>query len=358
MNKFHLILPPLYLCNLFFTKVKEKGGENINNLEIALKSCPNNIVIFDSFVKTDATIPNYKKVLVAVSGGSDSDIVVDLFTKLFSPNDIEWVWYDTGIEYQATKDHLTFLENKYNIQIKRVKAIKPIPVSCKEYGQPFINKYVSEMIYRLQKHNFKFEDKPFDELLAIYPHCKVALLWWCNLNGEGSSFNINHNKGLKEFLVKNPPEFKISNMCCQYAKKKVAHKYASNNNIDLNVVGVRRSEGGIRSVAYTTCLSNGSVSEYRPIFWYRNADKQEYNAHYQVVNSICYSGYGMSRTGCAGCPFAKDFEEEPKIIQEHEPKLYQAVINIFGDSYEYSRKYKEYIKQNSKSNRITLFDFM
>lgn len=338
MNKFHLILPPLYLCNLFFTKVKEKGGKNINNLEIALKSCPNNIVIFDSFVKTDATIPNYKKVLVAVSGGSDSDIVVDLFTKLFSPNDIEWVWYDTGIEYQATKDHLTFLENKYNIQIKRVKAIKPIPVSCKEYGQPFINKYVSEMIYRLQKHNFKFEDKPFDELLAIYPHCKVALLWWCNLNGEGSSFNINHNKGLKEFLVKNPPEFKISNMCCQYAKKKVAHKYASNNNIDLNVVGVRRSEGGIRSVAYTTCLSNGSVSEYRPIFWYRNADKQEYNAHYQVVNSICYSGYGMSRTGCAGCPFAKDFEEELKIIQEHEPKLYQAVINIFGDSYEYSRK--------------------
>jgi len=358
MNKFHLILPPLYLCNLFFTKVKEKGGENINNLEIALKSCPNNIVIFDSFVKTDATIPNYKKVLVAVSGGSDSDIVVDLFTKLFSPNDIELVWYDSGIEYQATKDHLTFLENKYNIQIKRVKAIKPIPVSCKEYGQPFINKYVSEMIYRLQKHNFKFEDKPFDELLAIYPHCKVALLWWCNLNGEGSSFNINHNKGLKEFLVKNPPEFKISNMCCQYAKKKVAHKYASNNNIDLNVVGVRRSEGGIRSVAYTTCLSNGSVSEYRPIFWYRNADKQEYNAHYQVVNSICYSGYGMSRTGCAGCPFAKDFEEELKIIQEHEPKLYQAVINIFGDSYEYSRKYKEYIKQNSKSNRITLFDFM
>lgn len=358
MNKFHLILPPLYLCNLFFTKVKEKGGENINNLEIALKSCPNNIVIFDSFVKTDATIPNYKKVLVAVSGGSDSDIVVDLFTQLFSPNDIEWVWYDTGIEYQATKDHLTFLENKYNIQIKRVKAIKPIPVSCKEYGQPFINKYVSEMIYRLQKHNFKFEDKAFDELLAIYPHCKVALLWWCNLNGEGSSFNINHNKGLKEFLVKNPPEFKISNMCCQYAKKKVAHKYASNNNIDLNVVGVRRSEGGIRSVAYTTCLSNGSVSEYRPIFWYRNADKQEYNAHYQVVNSICYSGYGMSRTGCAGCPFAKDFEEELKIIQEYEPKLYQAVINIFGDSYEYSRKYKEYIKQNSKSNRITLFDFM
>ena len=184
----------------------------MSRLEIALNNCPNNIAIFDSFVKTNNTVPNFKKVLVAVSGGSDSDIVVDIFRQLFSPEEVEWVWYDTGIEYQATKDHLLFLENKYQISIKRIKAIKPIPVSCKEYGQPFISKYVSEMLYRLQKHNFKFEDKPFNKLLEEYPNCQVALLWWCNLNGEGSSFNISRNKGLKEFLISNPPEFKISNM--------------------------------------------------------------------------------------------------------------------------------------------------
>lgn len=332
---------------------------SIKKLEITLKKCPNNIVIFDSFVKTDATVPNYKKRLAAVSGGSDSDIVIDLLRQLYNPNEIEWVWYDTGIEYQATKDHLVFLENKYSIQIKRIKAIKPIPVSCKEYGQPFISKYVSEMIYRLQKHHFKFEDKPFDALLKEYPKCKVALLWWCNRNGTGSSFNIERNKLLKEFLVKNPPIFKISNMCCQYAKKKVSEQYKTLNHIDLNIIGVRRSEGGIRSVAYKSCFSNGKISaEYRPIFWYRDYDKQVYNRHYEIVNSLCYSGYGMSRTGCAGCPFAKDFEEELKIIQEYEPKLYQAVLNVFGKSYDFTRKYKEFVKQNSQENKITLFNFM
>ncbi len=317
----------------------------MSRLEIALNNCPNNIAIFDSFVKTNNTVPNFKKVLVAVSGGSDSDIVVDIFRQLFSPEEVEWVWYDTGIEYQATKDHLLFLENKYQISIKRIKAIKPIPVSCKEYGQPFISKYVSEMLYRLQKHNFKFEDKPFNKLLEEYPNCQVALLWWCNLNGEGSSFNISRNKGLKEFLISNPPEFKISNMCCQYAKKKVAHKYAISNNIDLNVVGVRKSEGGIRSVAYTSCLSQGSISEYRPIFWYRNQDKQEYNAHYQITNSLCYLGYGLSRTGCVGCPFAKDFEQELSVIKKNEPKLYKAVLRIFGVSYDYTRKYRRFIQE-------------
>ena len=38
----------------------------MNKLEIALNNCPNNIAIFDSFVKTDSVIPNYKKVLAAV----------------------------------------------------------------------------------------------------------------------------------------------------------------------------------------------------------------------------------------------------------------------------------------------------
>lgn len=80
----------------------------MSRLEIALNNCPNNIAIFDSFVKTNNTVPNFKKVLVAVSGGSDSDIVVDIFRQLFSPEEVEWVWYDTGIEYQATKDHLLF----------------------------------------------------------------------------------------------------------------------------------------------------------------------------------------------------------------------------------------------------------
>lgn len=284
---------------------------------------------------------------------------MDILRQLFSPEEVEWVWYDTGIEYQATKDHLVYLEEKYSIEIKRVKAIKPIPISCREYGQPFISKYVSEMIYRLQNHNFKFEDKPFDVLLEEYPNCKVALLWWCNLNGDGSSFNINRNKLLKEFMISNPPTFKISNMCCQYAKKKVSEKYKKDNQIDLNVIGVRKSEGGIRSVAYKSCFSgNKQTAEYRPIFWYQDIDKQIYNSHYDIVNSLCYRGYGMSRTGCAGCPFAKDYEKELKTIQTYEPRLYNAVINIFGDSYEYTRKYKEYVKQNSKTNRITLFDFM
>lgn len=71
-------------------------------------------------------------------------------------------------------------------------------------------------------------------------------------------------------------------------------------------------------------------------------DKLDYEKQRNVIHSKCYTEYGLKRTGCAGCPFGKNFEQELKIIEEYEPKLFKAVNNIFGDSYEYTRKYKEF----------------
>ena len=150
-------------------------------------------------------------------------------------------------------------------------------------------------------------------------------------------------------MIANPPTFKISDLCCEYAKKKVSHKFSKENSVDLEITGVRKSEGGIRSTAYKTCFDNKEkeVSTYRPIFWYLNSDKQEYERMFNVVHSKCYTEYGLKRTGCAGCPFGKDFEFELEVIKQNEPKLYMAVNNIFKNSYEYTRDYNHF-KDNFK----------
>jgi len=59
-----------------------------------------------------------------------------------------------------------------------------------------------------------------------------------------SQFNISYNLGLKEFMMNNPPDFKISPKCCLYAKKKVAKKLSEQYKPDLQLVGVRKAEGG------------------------------------------------------------------------------------------------------------------
>lgn len=320
-----------------------------------LKDCPQNQTIGDNLVKAWSKINSnkYSKILCSISGGSDSDIMLDICERCDKEGKVEYIWFNTGLEYQATKDHLKYLEKKYNITIEEKRAEKPIPICCAKYGQPFLSKQVSEYISRLQKHNFQWEDEELDTLLEKYPKCKVALKWWCNAWGDKSKFNIEYNKWLKEFMIMNPPMFNISNKCCYYAKKLVAKHAKEDCGCDLSIVGVRKAEGGARSSAYKNCFSdnNGVADEYRPIFWYKNSDKEDYEKCYGIVHSRCYSEYGLKRTGCAGCLYGRDFEKELEIIQKYEPKLFIAVNNIFGDSYKYTRKYREFCKVMDKKKR-------
>lgn len=212
-----------------------------------------NVNTYDAICKCARHIMLHNNIMVSISGGADSDIMLDLIIRVAKDNNVDmnkfhFVWFDTGIEYMATKEHLNYLENKYGIIIERIRPKFPVPRGCAKYGLPFMSKYISEMIERLQKHNFDFNkdgNKTFDELYKKYPKCKIALKWWCNENGEKSSFNINRNKLLKEFMIVNPPDFKISNKCCMGAKKKPSHEYIDNNlNIDMKCLGLRRAEGG------------------------------------------------------------------------------------------------------------------
>ena len=216
----------------------------------------------------------------------------------------------------------------------------PIPLAVKKYGQPFLSKMVSENIQRLQKHGFKWKNKPYEELVKEYPNCRSALQWWCNSRKNNVLLGITRNKGLKEFMINNNPNFSISNKCCKYAKKDIL-KDLLKQGYDLNISGIRKSEGGVRSTAYKSCFDNqDNYDNYRPIFWFTDNDKLEYRKLFNVNNSKCYTVYGLKRTGCVGCPFSKNYKEELEIVKKYEPKLYRAVTNLFKDSYEYINKYK------------------
>lgn len=309
-----------------------------------------NLVMFDSFIKAKKTIDVKQRIVCAISGGADSDVVLDILTKLDPHNKIKYVWFNTGIETEATKRHLDYLESKYGIVIERIPAKIPVPLGCKKYGVPFWSKYVSEMIYRLQKHGFQWKDEDFETLYARYPACKGALRWWCNkfenTKHGTSKFNIDYVRGLKEYMTAFPPTFKISGKCCNGAKKDIAKRFLTEYAADLNILGIRKAEGGIRSSAYKSCFDPAKDSEtwgnYRPIFWYSDEDRRTYEKAFDVKHSDCYCKYGLDRTGCAGCPFGKNFETELEIYRIHEPKLYKAINKIFGDSYEYTRRFLEF----------------
>ena len=323
-----------------------------------------NETVLKAALKSKAILARHSRIAVSISGGADSDVMLDLVERTKGNRNVRYIWFNTGLEYQATKDHLVYLENRYNIQIERIRAEKPVPYCVHEYGIPFKSKFVSGMLAQLQANGFKFEDKPLDELLTEYSGIKEALRWWCNdyqsTGHINSRFNINRNPWLKEFLIANPPPFKISNKCCTYAKKEVAHRFVSENSIDLNVIGVRQAEGGIRAVT-KTCFSEGEHSDtFRPIFWFSDEDKRYYDETFGIVHSDCYTKYGLTRTGCVGCPYALNFENNIEATRQNEPRLYKACFNVFGPSYDYTRAFLSFRREmnDKKKNpdQTTMFE--
>lgn len=306
----------------------------------------NELVFVDTFAKMESVMEQFKdkKVRIAYSGGADSDTLLWLFR--YKGYDVSAVFYDTGLEYDATWKQIEYMKSQgFNIDI--IKAKRPIPTSNKKYGHPFISKFVSEMLQRLQHHNFDFQNdgnKTFDELVVQYPKAKSALRWWTNTH-NGMRNNIKWNKNLKEFLIENGLPFKVSSKCCEGAKKLPIKEYMKENVIDLIIMGIRKAEGGSRASAYKNCFvpsKSYSYSMYFPMFWWKKEDKEKFDKEMGIIHSACYTQYGLERTGCAGCPFGQNFEKELLAIDQFEPRLSKGINNIFNKSYEWTRKYKEY----------------
>lgn len=308
-------------------------------------------------IKTDQILGKYPpdRIRIAYSGGSDSDIVLHLMREL--GYEIKAVFYDTGIEWQATKDHVAKMVER-GFSIETIKAYRPIPTSNKQFGHPFINKRASDYLERLQKHNFDFQAHgalPFDVLYKMYPRCKSALQWWTSTHGEGSHYNISRHKYLREFLTEFGLPFKVSGKCCDGAKKLPMKNYCKEHGIQLVLMGVRRAEGGSRVGAYKNCFSPPGQRGYAlflPILHWSHAMKGWYQTTRNIEHSACYQTYGLKRTGCAGCPFALDFDKELTLVSNFEPKLASGITKVFSPTYEWTRRYKQYVKDRDAHNNL------
>ena len=93
------------------------------SLTDVLNSLPNfkSDEIIKAFIKGYSIINNsmYEHPICSISGGSDSDIMLDLIYRIDEQKKVTYVWFDTGLEYKATKEHLKYLEDRYQIKIQR-----------------------------------------------------------------------------------------------------------------------------------------------------------------------------------------------------------------------------------------------
>lgn len=271
--------------------------------------------------------------ICSYSGGSDSDILMHLIESvrgLYSLPPVKYAFFNTGLEMKAIKEHVAAMREKYNVEITEYRPKKNIVLATREYGVPFVSKIMSAGLEGVQKKNIPLsiadeyanaENKIAKraELKARYPGCETTINFLCCCNSKGEErpniqLVINSSKYMLDFIKENPIPFKVSNRCCDYCKKQVAHSVQKN--FSMIITGERRDEGGMRSVPRSDntslCFTETASGQYRlrPLYYVSDADKAWYKEYHGIRYSDAYEVYGLARTGCCGCSISSKAVED------------------------------------------------
>ena len=309
--------------------------------------------------------------ICSYSGGSDSDILLDLVERTrkifpFLPP-VKYAFFNTGLEMQATKDHVRAQAEKYGVEITEYRPKVNIVMSTRKHGVPFVSKIMSQGLGEWQKKGVPLsiadeydqtEDKAAkrQELRERYPKCESLINFLCCCNAAGEprpdiQLVINSSRYMRDFISEYPPTFQISAECCVDCKKNLAH--AVQKDFEMIITGERRDEGGMRSVPRkdntALCFTETCSGQYRfrPLYYVSDADKAWYKDYHSIRYSDAYEVYGLTRTGCCGCPISFKAVEDLEKIKPYEPNVVKAAWAIFGQSYDYRKQYVAY-----KRNRM------
>lgn len=268
------------------------------------------------------------KCYISFSGGKDSTLILAIIKQCIDlgtlPLDgITAVFCNTGIELNATVEFVNWCKDNWYPNIEIIRPNKTFDWVIKNKGKPMKSKLKSEFIGRYQKNKNSNQLKYLVNSGNVnYAKTKIA------------------NKDLH--ILSDNFDIKVSSKCCDYLKKEPFKEYNKINNIRGYILGERLAEGGIRQLLTEKRLQNGGKLCTRtkgdyivklPIIDWTNDNVDKFINRYNVPLSKAYTKYGMTRTGCIGCPFSLKIADNLEVLHKYEPNKYKATMYWLKDVY-------------------------
>lgn len=282
----------------------------------------NELLLFDRVNVIKDTITKYgeQNFYLSFSGGKDSTILHYLIDIALPNNQIPRVFINTGIEYQMIVDFVKSLAAKDDrfIILQPTQAIKPM----------------------LEKYGYPFKSKQHAHNVMVYQHSGVGLSVKRYLGIIESNTKFRCPKSL---LYQFTQDFKIklSDNCCRKLKKEPIHKWEKASNRHIAITGMRNSEGGERASIKGCILTDkqGNVKRFHPLI---KVDDQWENwlvdqQHIELC-PLYKEPYNFKRTGCAGCPFSLDLQEQLETMELYLPRERAKCEIIWKPVYEEYRR--------------------
>lgn len=270
---------------------------------------------------------------ISFSGGKDSTVLSHLIDEALPNNKIPRVYLNTGIEYKSVVSFVE-RERERDCRIQIIFSKQNIKTMLEVVGYPFKSKEHSQKVSYYQNSGMG----------------KTVL----NYLGQGTKKDFLCPENLKYNFS---PEFKIkvSDKCCRKLKKEIADKWAVENKRPIKITGMRKEEGGLRT-SHNTCtvFDEGKLLKFHPlqpitddfISWYIAERKIE-------LCELYYPPFNFKRTGCKGCPFSLDLQEQLDLMSVLLPAEKKQCEIIWKPVYE---EYRRIGYRLRKENQPSLFE--
>jgi 3'-phosphoadenosine 5'-phosphosulfate sulfotransferase (PAPS reductase)/FAD synthetase len=261
------------------------------------------------------------KAYISFSGGKDSTVLSALIDLALPGNQIPRVYINTGIDYRAIVDFV----RGYGKRDRRLQIIKP----------------TQNIKIMLEKYGYPFKSKEHSQKVSYYQHsgmCKTVL----DYLGQGNKKDFLCPEKLRYNFT---PDFKIkvSDKCCKKLKKEPAEKWGKENNRPITITGIRQGEKGLRqSLSGCAVFYDDNCKElkkFHPLFPLSEKWIDEFIDRYNIeLCNLYYPPYNFKRTGCKGCPYSLDLQNQLYIMSVYFPAERKQCELIWGKIYDEYRR--------------------
>lgn len=266
---------------------------------------------------------------LSFSGGKDSTLLSVLFDLALPGNTIPRVYIDTGIEYNDIRKFVYDMA-KNDIRLQIIKPSVPIRKMLEDKGYPFKSKEHSEKVGEYQKGS----------------RAKSIMEY-----KNGGSF-----KCPKKLMCQYEKDYplKLSSECCNEMKKKPVRKWQKSSHRNIAITGMRREEGGQRN--NLNCIlkdRDGKMIKFHPLAPISEEWEEWFIEKHNIkLCKLYYEPFNFKRTGCKGCPYSLDLQEQLTIMELYLPNECKQCEAIWDKVYQEYRRLNYRLK---KDEQLKLF---
>lgn len=144
-------------------------------------------------------------------------------------------------------------------------------------------------------------------------------------------------------------ELNISDKCCSEFKEKPIKEWEQKNNRPHKILGLMRAEGGRRATAKCQAFKNGKLS-FSPLAVVSKEWEEWFITEHNIrLCELYYPPYNFERTGCVGCPFNIQIQDELEILARVLPSARKQAEYLWKPVYDEYRRIGYRLKKDEQT---------